>query len=76
METRHQNIIPIDDLIVVYLPLKPVCLNLLGEALADPRNLLPFGIGGIHGSLIEEKAKGVTKALERSRSGRSVGSRE
>ena len=42
----------------------------------DPRNLLPFGIGSIHGSLIEEKAKGITKALERCKSSRSVGSRK
>ena len=76
METRHQNIIPIDDLVVVHLPLKQVCLNLLGEEFADPRNMLPFGVESIHGSLIEEKTKGVTKALERSRSGRTVGSRE
>jgi hypothetical protein len=76
METRLQNIIPINDLVVVHLPLKQVCLNLLGEALADPRILLPFGIGSVHGSLIEEKAKGITKALERSRSSRSIGSRK
>jgi hypothetical protein len=76
METRHQNIIPIDDLIVVDLPLKQVCLNLLGEALADPRNLLPFGVRGIHGSLVEEKAKGIAKAFERGRSSGSIGSRK
>ena len=76
METRHQNIIPIDDLIVVDLPLKQVCLNLLGEALADPRNLLSFGVESIHGSLVEEKTKGVTKSFERGRSSRSIGSRE
>jgi hypothetical protein len=76
METRHQNIIPIYNLIVVHLPLKQVCLNLLGEALTNPRNLLPLRVGSIHGSLVEEKTKGIAKTLESSRSDRPVGSRE
>ncbi len=76
METRHQNIIPIYDLIVVHLPLKQVCLNLLGEALTNLRDLMPFGVGSIHGGLVEEETKGITKTFQRSRSCRPVGSRE
>jgi hypothetical protein len=76
METMHQNITPIYNLIVVHLPLKQVCLNLLGEVLTNPRNMLPLRVGIIHGSLVEEETKGIAEILESSRSGRPVGSRE
>jgi hypothetical protein len=63
METRHQNIIPIYDLIIVHLPLKQVCLNLLGEALTNPRDMPPLRVGSIHGSLIEDETEGITETF-------------
>ena len=50
---------------------------LIGEALTNPRELLPLSVGSIHGSLIEEEMKVIiTKTPASSRSGRPVGFRE
>ena len=62
-------------MIVAHLPLKQVDLNLLGEALADPRNMLPLRIEGFRRSLIEEKTKSIAKTFKGSRSGGAVRSR-
>ncbi len=63
MQTRHKDMVTIDHLLVVHLPLKQVCFNLFGEALTEPRNLLPLWVSNIYERLVKEKSKGIAKIL-------------
>ena len=49
---------------------------MLGEALSDPRKLLPLGVGGLHRCLVEEETDGICKPFESSRRSGSIPTRK
>ncbi len=57
---------------VVNLPLKELYLNLLGEALTDPRNMLSLRICSLIWGLVKEKSQSIAKTFKSSRRSRSI----